>query len=57
MIGGAVNKREARCASPSAILKPDQFNQEYLENNNAAEIIALINSVLFTGKKEMLHVG
>lgn len=31
MIGGAVNKREARCASPSAILKPDQFNQEYLE--------------------------
>jgi hypothetical protein len=26
---GVVNKREARCASPSAILKPDQFNQEY----------------------------
>lgn len=27
---GVVNKREAPCASPSAILKPDQFNQEYL---------------------------
>jgi hypothetical protein len=41
MIGGAVNKREAQCASPSAILKPDQFNQEYVENNNAAVTIVL----------------
>lgn len=39
MIEGMLNKREARCASPSAILKPDQFNQEYLEKQYSAETI------------------
>ncbi|MBP1653328.1 MAG: hypothetical protein H6Q26_3485 [Bacteroidetes bacterium] len=47
-----VNKREAHCASPSAILKPDQFNQEYLYRQNNTSVLFIFLNVCIQGNNQ-----